>query len=721
MRANGNRRHDEGTATVVGLIIGIVVFSLVFAYMVSVTLEKRVETANSDVDNHQAQANSLADILFGTGSGWYGANPCTASRTLNTAAYDPEAFSDVSIASPTQRFGLGDESCERSRTEAATTNNLSFAKISNLFGAQTKADPNNDHVDYEEARHSLGLDATNLNFHLRSGPVLSSVVDVLRHGTRDTTLRPLYMGDYEASITAPSSPNIAHAGTAEQDANYIYLNVTITQVLPTVTSSFQVAYEIPLSEGTISFTKNTISISSGSVVVSAQLSKTKDWAWANPSNKVANYEISDPFGAIASGTISMSSISPQSPLNNQNNVVVTLSMDRLVYNSPFSGSNWPVADYAAYDGTGKNKASFDGDDIDLKVVGTGLIPYTKLYSDPDKNGQSLQDILLIVGSYRVEAWISNSVTGKKLTTDSFEVVALGAGADACNVDVGDYTPAASVGAESGYVSLLFADYQQNVALANFDTPAFPYAATGDVFPDVKCALNQHLAGLLTDASGSPSTDRYTTLIVGSNVDHNAMTSGAAKNTIRDWVLDGGTLIVFGSDDQSVQWLQPLFHAALDSAGGGLYTPDENHPVLSVPNDLDYSAYEYQTQWEYGAGAEDLFTHVVTTGGQADVLALSDPGAFGEGKVLLTSWRPYDLTPDQATVCPEPITEESRCQALFMLHNLVTQSYRELFLDFGPALPLTSPVSVSTRIVSTYHPELKQLIGLEVQVFVFPGS
>lgn len=721
MRANAGRRRDQGSAAVVGLIIGLVVFSLTFTYVIGVTLDRQSEVQDADLQDYQGDAHALADVLFGKGAGWYGATPCPGG-VLDTAAFTPDAFSDLAVPTPTDRFGLGDEGCGYSATDPRTMNNISFWKIQNLIGAGNAADPANGHVDYEEARHSLGLDDSGMDFHLRSAPVLASVRELLRTPTQDPNLRPLYLGDYEAGALGPSRPNIGHSGSAAQDAHYIYLNVTITQVLPTITSNFQVAYNIPLEKGTIVFTRNTASISLGAVTVSAVIAKTEDWAWADPASKIATYQVSDALGGLASGTIDLTGLSPDAPANGNDNVIVTLSLDRLTYATPFGASNkWPEAEYAGYRGDGSKVTSFDGDDIDLKVVGSGLIPYTKTYTNPTKNGQTLEDILLIAGSYTVEAWISTTA-GTKIATDVFDVIdgALGGGTT-CAVDVGDYEPQASTLTESGYVDILFANYDEGVLLSNYDDTDMPYLAAGDVFPDVKCALNQNLAPLLTDASGNPTTSRYTTLIVGSNVDHNAMTSGAAKNTIRDWVFGGGTLIVLGSSDQSVQWLQPLFHSALDTASGGLYTPDQNHPVLSVPNDLDYSSYEYATEWDYGAGAEALFTHVVTTGGESDILALSNPGAMGDGKVLLTSWKPYDLTADQATQCAEPITVETQCEALFMIHNLVTQSYRELFIDYGPSLPIGQPVAVTTRIVSVYHPELEVLIGMEVQVYVFGGS
>jgi hypothetical protein len=176
----------------------------------------------------------------------------------------------------------------------------------------------------------------------------------------------------------------------------------------------------------------------------------------------------------------------------------------------------------------------------------------------------------------------------------------------------------------------------------------------------------------------------------------------------------------GSDDQSVTWLEPIFHAALETGSGGVYTPDQQHAALNVPNQLDYGSYTSSTSWSYNAGAGESFTHVVTQG-DADLLGIGNPGAFGLGKVILTSWRAFQLTSNQVSTCPDSSGDWSNCQALFLVQNLVTLSYRELYLDYGPVIPFGVPVGADIRIGSIYHPELNQLLGIQLQIFVFPGG
>ena len=105
------------------------------------------------------------------------------------------------------------------------------------------------------------------------------------------------------------------------------------------------------------------------------------------------------------------------------------------------------------------------------------------------------------------------------------------------------------------------------------------------------------------------------LVVGSDVDHNSMTSSAAKQTIRDWVYAGGFLIVFGSYQQAVQWLQPIFHSALDSASDPLLTPDTAHPILHTPNELDYVSFDSGGNiWEFNRDEDaSHFSPVIASG------------------------------------------------------------------------------------------------------------
>lgn len=711
-------RNEVGASPLLGIMVALIVFTASFGYVVFVAVEDGNQARANPQAGLDGAAASLAGLIIQPGVGWYPATACSGDPPeLNEDAMHPDEVADG-------RFGLGRENCEDPTSSLGDANQVDYDKIRNLYNAFIKADGTNDRVDYEEARRSLGLTDAAQDFHLRSWPVLASVRQILRDGIKDPYLKPLYIGDYvEGTGEPPSRPVISHSGTVVQDDDFATLTVTIENTgADTIQAPFQVSLTARLSNGAITATQNTFDIPTGSSdSVDLKLRKTKDWAWEDPAVKKVEYTISDDVGPLASGEIDMSTIDMASPGNNQNNVVAVLNMDRLRYVEPFSGSNkWPKAYYAGYNGEGETINNFDGNDVDLKVVEISPGAYTNTFTDPAKNGQSLEDTAPepdepAAGKYRVELWVSDT-SGSVHNDDVFEV--LGGGVAECNVEAGDYVPGAPVVPEAGYVDSLFELFDKNVHSAKYHDSTMPYDpdVAGDVMPDIKCAMNYDLPNFLLDADGNPTMDMYTTLIVGSNVDHDAMTSASAKETIRDWVFAGGTLIVFGSDQQSVQWLQPIFHSSLETAGGGISNPDTTHPVLNKPNSLDYDSYQYTTEWTYNAHHDEKFTHVLPTD-SGDVLAVGDPGDFGDGKVILTSWRPYDLTDDQAGECAE-LDPDTTCQSLFLLHNLVTLSYRELYMDFGPALPVERPHGSAVRLANVDHPELGQRVTMQFFVYVF---
>jgi hypothetical protein len=282
--------------------------------------------------------------------------------------------------------------------------------------------------------------------------------------------------------------------------------------------------------------------------------------------------------------------------------------------------------------------------------------------------------------------------------------------------VGDFQPMESVVPEASYVGAIIEKFQQGVFHADYHHVDMIHLTDGDVYPDVKHVMNDQLPLQLQDAAGQPTLENYNVLIVGSNVDHQVMTSAAAKQTIRDWVFAGGYLIVFGSVEQAVQWLQPIFHSAIDSANGGISTPDETHPILNVPNDLDYESYNtHDIVWDFRDQDKEHFAHVITET-EGDYLALSNPGEFGDGRVLLASYQPFDLVNGQSGPCVEPYTES--CEGLRLIHNFVTVSYQDLYMDYGPPIPLDRPHGSVVRLAQVDHPELGTRVVIKMLVYVF---
>ena len=260
---------------------------------------------------------------------------------------------------------------------------------------------------------------------------------------------------------------------------------------------------------------------------------------------------------------------------------------------------------------------------------------------------------------------------------------------------------------------------------------------GDVVPDAKKVMDNELPLRLLDATGAPRYDVVNTLVIGSDVSHVAMTSGAAKFAVRDWVLGGGNLIVFGSDAQNINWLEPLFHSAIRSSSGGISVPDASHPILHTPDELDNPAVNYDSRgqaWDFNgqtAQAQQsettaLFTNVIVQGGDAlngdPLLADSKPGAIGNGTIILSSYFPYDLYNSAKTNQPAgsdcPGRTIGQCEGMKFVHNLLMSGYADLYLDYGPEIPDLTDVQPSVHYEQIRHPQFADPIEMTLIVYVF---
>lgn len=218
-----------------------------------------------------------------------------------------------------------------------------------------------------------------------------------------------------------------------------------------------------------------------------------------------------------------------------------------------------------------------------------------------------------------------------------------------------------------------------------DPPLLTYLGlslvAGDVYPDNK----QYLDGTLPSRLG-----QYDVLVIGSAVDQNALTSSVTKNAIRDWVLAGGTLVVFGSSSQNFQWLQPLFSVGTANVNGGAFAPDIAHPLLHEPNELNWDGYDnHGLGWDIkstGSGAHyNDFTHVIVEGGE-DVLAVSNQGTFGEGRIFLTTYRGGEIAQVQGLA-----------EAMGFVENILLYTEKaHLYLEYGPQIPDGQAVAATIR-------------------------
>ncbi len=213
---------------------------------------------------------------------------------------------------------------------------------------------------------------------------------------------------------------------------------------------------------------------------------------------------------------------------------------------------------------------------------------------------------------------------------------------------------------------------------------------GDVYLDQKQYLDSTLNSVLPG---------YDLLIVGSSVDQSSLTSAIVKQPISDWVVAGGTLMVMGSSAQNFQWLEPLFSVGTTTVNSAPAAPDVSHPILHEPHELDWPSYDnFGLAWDLkdqGAMASfDKFQHIITSDGE-DILAVSNEGAFGDGRIFLTSFRPENIADTMDAI-----------EAGNFLNNLVLYSDRaHLYLDYGPTPPDGAAVSAAVRTSQILDPDL----------------
>lgn len=209
------------------------------------------------------------------------------------------------------------------------------------------------------------------------------------------------------------------------------------------------------------------------------------------------------------------------------------------------------------------------------------------------------------------------------------------------------------------------------------------------------------------------TPEYQLLVIGSNVDQEAFTPSEVKNAIRDYVQSyGGRILVLGGD-QNVQWLQPLFHVGLREASPGVSNPDPTHPLLTVPNDLDWQGFEDNGRaWSFGSSSDSsLFNMVVGTEAGQHVLTVSSTGAFGgDGGIILTSWLPHDMPRDQR---------------LPFLANAITYGrFHHLYMELGPEVPQGVPVAAVSRTAvmeKTTDKDDKEYVELSFVLYLWRGN
>lgn len=652
MAGRSLRRADDAVSTIAGFAVAVAVYGVAFMAFMSWSATPQLQ--HNEAQDLGSRANSgIATILGSAGL---------------TAQSGQAWFSDPDHIT---RFGL---------SVAGKPDQLDLDKMRNLTKGNITTDAVNNLLDYGEAKDALGLG--NYDFHLRTYPLLPRLEDI-DHPVRN--LRVAYLGDF-TQINGNNNPNylVQFATESKDMGSYVFVNVTVTNN-GTLDAVFQVAFSFDLRSGGISDTENTLLLGgngTGSQKVGIKLYKMSSWDWGSHEKKV-DVSISDVNQVVGSSSVDLSGIDMTAGTSSYSIIGADATKVH------FKTSDKPQVSLSLFDGVGKNVKNVQVN-VSAHDASGGLV-----YGWTGNTAQN--DVTLTfpdtkpAGGYGLWAnttgnYAFNELDGFQVTDDP--------GSFQPSTGPSSYTESASSVTERSYLNDLVQGWHNTT-----------YDVGGDVYPDIKTVMNNDLANNL-------SAGHYDALVVGSNVDQNAMTSAAAKNAVRDFVLGGGLLVVFGSDAQQVTWLQPLFHASLTTSGNGIGTPDPTHPILHTPEELSYTTYpDNGKAWELNSPDSAHFTNVLVRSGtqkQTDVLAVSKPGHFGNGSIVLGGWQPYNLT------SPQDPWEAKR-----VLYNFLEQGLGALYVDFGPSIPSYAEVASASRLATADNPVVKgEQVLVRTVLYVF---
>lgn len=557
------------------------------------------------------------------------------------------------------RFGL---------TGEGTENFLDYRKIKAMRNASMAHETNNA-PDYVDVREALGL--TEGDFHLRTYPVIPDLDDP--RWTKDPRGRVAYVGHFDSArgyATATGS-----ASTAGETLN-VSVSVRNDGADPQI---FIVAIGIGNRAGDdviATDDRHTRLLASGETqVVWATFPKMA----YSPALTGARISVTDAYGTTAvarywiDATAPTGTNVPWAPLMTAGRTYYQTGEDVKFLGDHFEGDGSRINENA---GQAAKFVLFNPDGTE-RVNQSVTLPKNGVYTYTCTT-------CTVAGTYRAVLWDSLI---KRNATDIVHV-------SATALFQGGETLAAVGVREVNILKSL---------VENFNGETFNGAThrEGDVFSD-----SSHIRELADVLS------RYTLLVIGSEVKQTSLNAGDTKWAIADWVQDGGNLVVLGTLESQSRWLDPVYHAAQETANGGIGAPDPTHPVLSSPNQIDYKRYlDNGRAWRIKD--DQPFTHILTRGAAGnshdDTLAVAEPGAYNDGTVVLTSYMAGALTDPQ-----------DDAEAMRFMHNLLSQSYNMLFLDYGPAIPEGVAVGSAQRLAAVPHPNVPNAV-VEVRIVMYTWS
>jgi hypothetical protein len=750
-------RGDEGglASSMIAFLIAGVLFVAAIGAVLYVSRQGPTGASASTVPqaNLRVQAEGLSEFLVG--SSGFSVTGGVQEDWMEGGA-DPDGKNPH--ADSLTRLGLRD-------AEAADPLLMNFSKFQNLRRAPY-AQATDGYVNYPEARKAFGLDDAGLDFHIRAYPTLPEVAELLRTGYRDPNLRVAYIGNISEDNGGggggpPPDPGEglelgAITCTTHADAPRAYRIQATVKNGGTATTQFEAIWDIRMAQGNAEYhKKNTWTVAAGATVtVFADVANTSGRTCAGADANLKVYDNTNLLNETEDLNLVQPSPAPSSAARG-----LVLETSRQSY-LPTEAVG------IAYSGKNLKK--------DDKLILTVCPGATECRLGSDTTGHIVQITVPLKDKDRVYNFTAGAIAAGEHTIRLYDNPDGDAPIEttemrASNLLVianpepgpyvpqnpapppgaGDYVAGPDAQVEVEYLHNLVQKFCPSWFDTGAESPMTGWGTApltwgercegdqgaagfkagqphpGDVYPQLKKTLKEELAerlmvpdGTGNACSGTPRYDWTNVLIVGSNVDHNVMTSGDVKQCIETWVLGGGTLIVLGSVDMNTHWLESVFHTALESSSGGLSVPDAGHPVLHVADDLDYSSYQHERAWRLKTtgsfDAEAAFTRVANDAASGDaILAVGDPGAFRNGNVILTGWTPYDLRGNGPGI--------DRTEGLMLTNNLLMLGYRDLFLDYGPPLPENANVQPAVSKVHIEHPQFADPILLDISVYVFPGG
>lgn len=627
-------------------VVGFLASMLVFGLVFGVFLTAQREAPAAAANNEQ-DLRAVAENALAIMLQEPGLN----DQGMDTWSEDPDKL---------QRFGLA---------KLGAPNFLDPAKVTALRGAADESDLNNGYPDYEEVKAALGLEG--YEFHLRSYPLLRSIDDPL--------WRP-YTGlnvAYLAAYGAPSGQGtLATSTTSASDRLTVNAQITNTGDVDMVYRvHFLLKVPTPGDRDVEDIQYTPLLAPGQTLTVSVPYYRLPDWPLGGYDIFL---ELRDSYQNKLAETTLTGLALPEGGSTGYN-LIVSPSAHKYVVGDNVSFS---VDHYTA---NGKRLNTPPTVILNVTDSSGSTVLYGNLTLDKSRASTVPCPACTLPGTYTATLTTS---TGERPVTDRFTLLA-------SNPFTALTSPIPEALAEARAVENLSATFNNSV-YNNVTNPG------GDVYRD------RYDAVIMAER-----LNEYQVLVIGSKVRQSSLTPNFVKEAIAAWVEDrGGTLIVFGTDDPNQQWMRPIYETGIHNANGGIGAPDPTHPLLHAPEGLRYTEYrDHQLAWS--VRDDGFFSHVlrqpsVGQGDPLDVLAVSAPGAAGNGTVLLTSFTPGDLTSPQ-----------DELEARKFLHNLFAQAYNVLYIDFGPPIPSKAQVASSTRLAVISYPGLPSAqVEMKVVLYVF---